>query len=223
MVDSTQNEQCVFCGDNPATTRDHVPPKGIFPPPRPGDLITVPACLGCNQATSGDDEDFRARLSLAVGVDSPLKEAFWEEARRTIKHNNRLKMGLVESTRDVWVKSPGGIIVDKGLTFGWPKESRERVILKITKGLYYHHLGEPIGKGAEIEFSRPSQHGIPEVLQDLMEYLNVIHIGDGQFSYAYGRADDHPLGTLWIYQFYGRFWCFAFTKPAEVDQGVRED
>src|SRR5271165_919227 len=49
---------CVFCGAI-ATTSDHVPPKNLFIPPRPTDLITVPACEICNGGTSTLDEEFR--------------------------------------------------------------------------------------------------------------------------------------------------------------------
>ncbi len=61
---------CVFCGVRDGTTKDHVPPKGMFPPPRPN-LITVPACVTCNGGASEIDERFRTMLSLKVGAASP--------------------------------------------------------------------------------------------------------------------------------------------------------
>jgi hypothetical protein len=55
-------ETCALCGIRPATTRGHVPSKSLFPQPRPDDLITVLACVGCNQGTQKEDEYFRKNV-----------------------------------------------------------------------------------------------------------------------------------------------------------------
>ena len=68
--------KCVFCGAL-ATTRDHVPPQGVFPDPRPTDLITVPACDICNNSTKLDDEYFRWLVATGSTDD--------DEAKRLIK------------------------------------------------------------------------------------------------------------------------------------------
>jgi hypothetical protein len=44
-------------------TRDHIPPKGIFPTPRSNDLITVPSCASCNRAACESDELFRVAFN----------------------------------------------------------------------------------------------------------------------------------------------------------------
>ena len=54
---------CIYCQTNPGGTVDHVPPKGLFPKPRPSNLITVPACNQCNQGFKNDDEYF---LNIAL-------------------------------------------------------------------------------------------------------------------------------------------------------------
>src|SRR5689334_8854010 len=51
------DNRCAYCGE-PATTRDHIPPKKLFPQPWTDDLITVPACSACNNCSSSDDEYF---------------------------------------------------------------------------------------------------------------------------------------------------------------------
>ena len=56
------NEICTYC-EKDAATADHVPPKLLFVKPRP-QLVTVPACRGCNQTASLDDEYFRAAITL---------------------------------------------------------------------------------------------------------------------------------------------------------------
>jgi len=53
---------CVLCRERPATTMDHVPPKGLFLQPRPP-LITIPACEICNGGASEDEEKFKVYVS----------------------------------------------------------------------------------------------------------------------------------------------------------------
>jgi hypothetical protein len=68
MNNRTFVQQCVYCGAGGTLTRDHVPPKTIFPKLWPLGLITVPAYLKCNQDNSKDDEYFRLPLSVRRGL-----------------------------------------------------------------------------------------------------------------------------------------------------------
>lgn len=45
-------------------TRDHVPPEGLFLPPKPDDLFVVPCCFECNNQYSGFDERLRIAASM---------------------------------------------------------------------------------------------------------------------------------------------------------------
>src|SRR5690349_21521705 len=44
-------------------TRDHVPPSGLFPSPKPSNLIAIPCCFRCNNQHSGFDERLRFAAS----------------------------------------------------------------------------------------------------------------------------------------------------------------
>jgi hypothetical protein len=59
-----KNKKCYICG-NLADSSDHIPPSGIFPDPKPSNLITVPACSKCNECSSKDDEYFRTIIATA--------------------------------------------------------------------------------------------------------------------------------------------------------------
>jgi hypothetical protein len=60
---------CVYCGqsDNQITV-DHIPPKNLFPDPKPSNLITVPCCLRCNQKAAKDDEYFRTVITMREDI-----------------------------------------------------------------------------------------------------------------------------------------------------------
>ena len=60
--------KCVYCGSEENITREHIPPKALFPPPKPSNLITVPACNTCNGKKSIDDEYFNWFLNVNYSV-----------------------------------------------------------------------------------------------------------------------------------------------------------
>src|SRR5471030_1318304 len=60
---------CVYCGATDDLSDDHIPPKNLFPKPRPLNLITVLACrVKCNGSASMDDEYFRHCLCMSEKV-----------------------------------------------------------------------------------------------------------------------------------------------------------
>src|SRR5688572_9120457 len=68
--------ECVYCGATEDLTRDHVPGRGLFLPPRPDNLITVPCCKPHNKEYQLEDEYFR--LYVASRVESATHpEAAW--------------------------------------------------------------------------------------------------------------------------------------------------
>jgi hypothetical protein len=87
---------CAYCGAPSPETRDHIPPRGVFPSPRPGDLITVPSCRPCNQGASARDERFLAYLSIQVGIDTPVTTRLWDQVLPGIRRNRRLHQHLRE-------------------------------------------------------------------------------------------------------------------------------
>ena len=67
--DAATSARCYLCGktgkETPEgkLTREHVPPRNLFPEPRPSDLITVPCCGDCNHRAHEDDEYLRLAVS----------------------------------------------------------------------------------------------------------------------------------------------------------------
>jgi 5-methylcytosine-specific restriction endonuclease McrA len=69
---------CIYCGAAEDLTVDHVPPKNLFPKPRPSDLITVPACRTCNKSYERDDDYFRLAMTV-LGEANPVAGQLWRE------------------------------------------------------------------------------------------------------------------------------------------------
>ncbi|HHJ18322.1 MAG TPA: hypothetical protein ENJ84_00590 [Gammaproteobacteria bacterium] len=150
MVDKGK-QLCAICGTNEATTVDHVPPKGIFPRPRPSNLITVPAWLACNNSASDFDEAFRLYLALHVGdLDDPVASAYFKEALRTYRHNQRLQRDILATAKPVTFATPAGIEYGKGMKILWDSNAHDATIERMVRGLYYHHFGEILDAEAAV-------------------------------------------------------------------------
>ena len=193
---------CCYCG-KPATTRDHVPTRKLFPEPRPSDLITVPACAVCNNASSKDEEYFIHVILSHVQADShaarTLRKQLFSKSlsARRVRMAQRMLSAMLPITR-----------VDPRLgelrAFEIQPEPFNRSVEKIARGLYAHAYATPL----------PARRISEVVLNpgaDLMEnpvVRGVIAggagrtIGDGVFTFKIDRdaATEVALCVLWFFQ-----------------------
>ena len=146
MPPISERQLCSICGAAEATTSDHIPPRNLFPKPRPNDLITVPACHCCNNGGSKHDEEFRVFLSLQLGMENEKTEKLWKSgALRSLHHNDRLRNHLIKNSWEVNLQTPAGIFVGKRRAVAIPARSHNSVCDRIVRGLYFHHFGEILG------------------------------------------------------------------------------
>jgi 5-methylcytosine-specific restriction endonuclease McrA len=83
-VKKHKNDICAYCGSPDDLNKDHVPPKNLFPKPRPNNLIKVPACPICHsRQTSKDDQYFCLKILMREGVQSnPAAKNAWNTVLR---------------------------------------------------------------------------------------------------------------------------------------------
>ena len=121
---------CGICGQRDATTNDHVPPRGIFCPPRPSNLIRVPACRPCNSGASGLDERFRVYLGLHVSRSAATGSRLYDEALRSLRHNRRLLKEVLASVRPAHLTTEHGIIYERGFRVLWDSDAHDAIVAK---------------------------------------------------------------------------------------------
>jgi len=215
-MSNLDKQLCALCGVNEATTRDHIPPKCIFAKPRP-QLITIPACEDCNKGTSNTDEQFMMFLSLKVGTDNEGAAALWEkQAVRTFKHNRRLQHKIMSSVRQLPVKTKAGIYLGETLAVPWNDGSHDLTIEKMVRGLYYYHFDDILGDRINCKVQYLSAYD--EKLAAMSHDWELNEIGDGFLAYKYGRCEEYPLASFWIFQFYNGHWASGYTMPPELQQ-----
>jgi len=209
---------CAICGAKKATTVDHVPPKGIFPKPRP-DLITVPACLSCNNSASKHDEAFRVFLSLHVGITSPLTQSLWNDALKSLKHNYKLYSDIMNTTKKVVLHTKTSNINNTGMAFCWNSEAHDRTIERMIRGLYFYHFDEILANRViiKVQWLRSLNEDIFEVSKEWKQH----NLSGNSFVYRFERAIESPLYSIWLFQFYNKHWASGYTMPVVPDNMLK--
>lgn len=207
--------KCYLC-NAVATTRDHIPPLGLFPDPRPKNLITVPACQSCNEKNSLHDEYFR----LVVATSSPNSAASLSLLHQRILPRMKRRPALIASPMKSlqWaeIKSKQGIYLGKARAFA-PDELRiQAVIEKIIRGLYYHHKKRLLPADCTVEkyFRNPE---ISEEFGRLIGSLPRYDIGDdgSVFSYRFVIDEQVTGNSYWFLMFFDT--TFFISRTGKID------
>lgn len=193
--------ECYLCGV-PADTRDHIPPLGLFPEPRPNNLITVPACLACNRNRSLDDEYFRVVVA-AGSRDSPRSTVLLHQRIiPRMRQKPALILDFLKSVRPMDIHSEGGIYLGRGPGFSIDRPRIQAVVDKIVRGLFFKHTNRRLAADYVVEdfVYNPK---VERPLHDAITQLPLFKIGDGSvFSYRYYLADEAGSESFWFLMFY---------------------
>ncbi len=138
--------ECTYC-PVPATTEDHIPPKGMFAKGMPN-KPWVPACLACNNGASLDDE-YMQRLSMLWGADAcqdavEVGEKFMRSLERSEARGLQAEVRRSLSPLEDESLYPGGInMALQGDRLG-------RVTDKLVRGWWFKLSGQRVPEGYKI-------------------------------------------------------------------------
>jgi hypothetical protein len=204
--------ECAICGAPNPDTRDHMPPRCIFPKPIPQDVITVPVCRGCNESISGEQERFKVYLSLHVGDRTPdTHRLLHHHARRTLKKNRKLARSVIGGFSPVLLATQQNIAYGIGYRRLWDSQAHDVVVERLVRGLHYHHTGQPLGPSVPVK-TQWFRNLSPQLRAET-ETWQQRSIGGNQFVYRFGVATDDPRHSAWVFQFFGRHWAGGYSKP----------
>ena len=180
---------CAYCGATSPMTRDHIPPKGIFPAPRPSDLITVPSCASCNQAASESDECFvrTCRCTLA-SIHRPLDAFGSKRALPRIRRRRRLRDQYCERVRTCVAYYAGRCDPRARVSNARDSDAHDKTIERLIRGLYFHHYKEVLGQRVRVKAQW--FRGLTQALLEATSDCEQRFVGNGQFAYRFGRAVD---------------------------------
>ena len=139
---------CYMCG-NPAITKEHVPPKCLFPEKKDIgtdkyrlDLITVPSCEKHNNLKSDDDEFLMVSLAGILGNNSIGYIHSQGKVKRAVRRSSyRLLKKVFLKSKNIKLEVEDNKFID--VLIGTPDVLRlQKSFEHIMYGTYYHHFNK---------------------------------------------------------------------------------
>lgn len=197
--------KCAICGVNEATTMDHIPPKNIFIPPRPQNMITVPSCASCNNGASGADESFKAYLTTHIQSinelygNNDIPDMLNKLLMPTLNNNRKLTKRMNNSAKPVSIRTSSGIYIGKEWAIKFPQESLD-VLKRIVRGLYYKHTGHVLG--LDISCKVIMENNLDRWKSIIAPTPRHSVGSNDEFIYRYRLYDENPKISFWFLFFY---------------------
>jgi hypothetical protein len=211
--------ECIYCGQQKELTVDHIPPKCLFPKPRPNNLITVPSCSSCNSGESKDDEYFRMMLTFSIEASQhPEIKNLIPTILRSLNKPEKFgfSQAFYKTLSDVELQTKSGLYLGKTAKYQADEKRLNRVVNRILKGLFYHEIGSRLPDKYEVcTYShwifRDMLYIPPDIIDNLQKTLAMLDpikpkiIGNDIFSYKYClpcNADQN--NSIWLFTFFNK-------------------
>lgn len=210
---------CVLCGINPATKGDgdHLPPKCIYPRPRPANIALnkVPACVPCNSGGSKDDEEFKVIVGLTTGEYRSDEKKLVDSLARTLGGNKRLARKTIGSARQVWAQNIESGLYSQMVKVSFDYAAYSRVIQRIVRGLYWQQTGTILGN-AEIVVMHGDQPNplLVQQIKHVLCTLDPVSLNGGAFTYKCFILEEGD--SFWALQFFKKHTVFAAVAKQEA-------
>lgn len=224
---------CAYCGAEPATSEDHVPPQSLFPKPRIG-LVKVPCCEGCRTEQSKDDEYFKNIIVLRHDVSSnPVVATVFESVQRALRREEGrgFTASLLASLKPAEIRSVAGLYLGRGATYNPDYERLDTVMRRTLLGLYFHetrvrlpdtHDARVLSVDGLPPLTREQETAVKHMIETALS--GRLHlIGDRVFVYAFQQISRSPHVTVWVFQLYSRVGFIGFTFRREEDVPVTHE
>lgn len=197
-------EICVYCGQRPGSTRDHVPPRSIFVKPYPKNMSTVPACLECN-AKFGKDIDENLKIYLfqfLMGEDEPSSHVmnFIRSVAHTLNSNGKLQKSFEES-----LILPLNPTYKQALIKINPHERKNHIdnaLKRMAYGLYFLFYNSILPLDAKIEIFDLTKIPILSIFNKINGNPKKYSVDDDIFFVLYEKFQDGLIFELFFYKTY---------------------
>ncbi|TWT77470.1 hypothetical protein Pla123a_21310 [Posidoniimonas polymericola] len=217
---------CYMC-DEPATSREHVPPKCLFPEVKDvgadyrQNLLTVPSCDEHNSGKSSDDEFLMVSLAGIIGNNSIGYSHKFSKVNRAI---HRSSFSLLDRA----MKNQRWSVVEFGpnkfidVVWGTPDYDRFlRCFDRIARGVHFAQFGRKFsGESRTILGYIPSCLPNPAEFQRLIRDKVAIElegkprVGGNPDVFNFRLTDPDPLGLYLAHlQFYGGLDVYVALTP----------
>ena len=190
---------CYLCGSTENLTKDHIPPKNLFPSPRPTDLITVWCCKKCNEKFSLIDESFRVFTS-SVYNRSKSGERIWNEKvmNSSFKRSPKLKSATIKSLVPIKTEINNIEVGATGITY--PIKKTKDYLVRLTKG-FTRHFNPEIDL-SHVKFKVSNIIPSKQIIDMLNQKFFYVEKGNCVFRMWRMFVKDMGAKSVWVYVFY---------------------
>lgn len=210
-----KGKSCIYCGSFENITRDHVPPKNIFPDPKPENLITVPSCKKCNQTAGKDDEYFRLVFSIRHDLFHHEEiQKNWDKVKRGLsrKEGQGLRIDLMNNLKLLDAYSKGGIYLGKIPGYNVDMKRISGVVERVMKGAFYLHKKYSLPRNIKVaaysvQDMQITDHETVDLYNNLVRFVAVSSLqsyGKGVFNYKIRFLEDKSDVGVFLSTFYDK-------------------
>jgi len=192
-------KSCYLCGSTENLTKDHIPPKNLFPSPKPTNLVTIWCCRKCNEKFSLIDESFRVFTSSVINR-SKSGEWIWNNKvmDSSFKRSPKLKQTTIKSLVPLQSEINGIKVQQTGMTY--PIKKTKEYLVRLTKGFTKHFNPEIDYSQAKFKINNiiPNQR----IVEMLYQKFFYVEKGNGVFRMWRMFVKDMGAKSVWVYVFY---------------------
>lgn len=206
---------CVICGIRPATTAEHVPPRGFFKGVV-GQFRTVPACNVCNNGSSEDDESLRNYISAQIGKQTTGAKRLWESgAHKSLLRSTKIRSALLKTLQEVTVANENGSTTTR-LAFLVPVSLYQRVFERVTRGLHFLHTGKILSADIPVQINLLTH--APDLCSPEMQIFEKYSVAEDALEYRFALDPEEPNNGVWLFTFHGSHWVQSSTGVLVDDE-----
>lgn len=138
-----KNKTCYMC-DRLATSREHVPPKSLFPEDEKyrRNLICVPSCDLHNGEKKLDDEYLRMVLCINFIQNEHSYNIFTNKFMKSVEHNAKTFLTLMRNLKPISIKNIETGKIEDSASFTADIERIKSILHHIGCGIYFHETGQ---------------------------------------------------------------------------------
>lgn len=213
------HHECYVCaGTGVKLTKDHIFPRGLFPPPLPRDMLTAPACEECQQRLQPDEEYFRTLVASGAYSDETARELWDGKIKRSFDNSPGFRQTFANAIRVMEWKSPGGIVLGDIPVIEGDQERTGNVLRKIVRGVFYLGSGRTV-MPFDVKFNftqvSPISPPLPEPVQQILYGIPVRTVGN-VVKYRFELFPQDPRMIVSGFAFYRAIFA-VWTWPKDVE------
>ena len=214
-----RSKRCAYCGaEGRKLTRDHVFPRGLFPPATTAlniQRLTVGACELCNNSFSDDEAHFRSVVTVAGPVTESAARVFREKVIPSFdsQDGRRRLSDLMEITERVTVDGEVRLKI-------YPARDERvlRIVRKCVIGLTHEH-----GLGSALPDIRVwadvLRYALPTDMEADLEFRGS---EPDVVEYAFLEKPFEEIDALWLIRFFRRASFIASVSSADSHPARKE-